>query len=119
VSIGTLGLIGIGAGVGYGVGTWISGKYRAKKDARDASLNGRQPQQGEQQLELPWEYQVSLQAWQSFLSSRAANGQVPPPEVERAFRDFQQCEPGHAANVASLCLGMSLPSPEQLKTSTG
>eukprot|EP00440_Ansanella_granifera_P060153 gb/GFBE01065196.1/.p1 GENE.gb/GFBE01065196.1/~~gb/GFBE01065196.1/.p1 ORF type:complete len:152 (+),score=42.44 gb/GFBE01065196.1/:1-456(+) len=100
VSVGTLGLVGIGAGVGYGVGSWIADKYQEKQDAKmgkqDASMQN-----------LPWAMQVSLQSWQTFLANRARGMQLTPPQVEQIFQEFAQVEPGHANNVANLVQGGS------------
>merc|ERR1719221_1318878 len=61
VSISTLGLVGIGAGVGYGVGSWIAENYEKKKQEKEGGAP-----QGVSMDSLPWAMQVSLQQWQVF-----------------------------------------------------
>ncbi|CAE8743314.1 unnamed protein product, partial [Polarella glacialis] len=100
VSVGTLGLVGVGAGVGYGVGSWIADKYQERQDKNSKHDNVAMDQ-------LPWAMQVSLQSWQSYLGSRAAGSKLTPPQVEQIFHEFAQREPGHAANVSSLVGGAS------------
>eukprot|EP00931_Biecheleriopsis_adriatica_P115381 TRINITY_DN91182_c0_g1_i1.p2 TRINITY_DN91182_c0_g1~~TRINITY_DN91182_c0_g1_i1.p2 ORF type:complete len:152 (-),score=48.83 TRINITY_DN91182_c0_g1_i1:113-568(-) len=96
VSLGTLGLVGVGAGVGYGVGSWIADKYNEKQEAKLSK------EQEANLSQLPWAMQVSLQSWQSFLGSRSGGGQLNPQQVEQLFQEFSQVEPGHASNVANL-----------------
>mmetsp|Transcript_120556 Transcript_120556/g.375359 ORF Transcript_120556/g.375359 Transcript_120556/m.375359 type:complete len:161 (-) Transcript_120556:61-543(-) len=99
VSLGTLGLVGVGAGVGYGVGSWIADAYQKKQAS---------PQQGGATTEqLPWALQVSLQQWQVFLGNCAAGGQLTPQQVEQAFQRFEQAEPGHAKNVRGFVMAGS------------
>mmetsp|Transcript_46469 Transcript_46469/g.125340 ORF Transcript_46469/g.125340 Transcript_46469/m.125340 type:complete len:183 (-) Transcript_46469:121-669(-) len=100
VSIGTLGLIGVGAGVGYGVGTWIADRY-GKKQATGGGDGAASMDQ------LPWAMQVSLQKWQAFLVHKAAGQQLTPPLVEQLFTEFEQLEPQHAVDVRSLVLSAS------------
>eukprot|EP00440_Ansanella_granifera_P039181 gb/GFBE01042506.1/.p1 GENE.gb/GFBE01042506.1/~~gb/GFBE01042506.1/.p1 ORF type:complete len:156 (+),score=32.71 gb/GFBE01042506.1/:1-468(+) len=103
VSVGTLGLIGVGAGVGYGVGNFIAKKYHEKQAQRQGGQHGPVlAQPGQSSTDLPAHLQASLQAWQNFLSFKAQGGQMAPQEVEQAFLEFRQVEPAHAANVTSL-----------------
>eukprot|EP00930_Biecheleria_cincta_P086602 TRINITY_DN75870_c0_g1_i1.p1 TRINITY_DN75870_c0_g1~~TRINITY_DN75870_c0_g1_i1.p1 ORF type:complete len:175 (+),score=27.20 TRINITY_DN75870_c0_g1_i1:63-527(+) len=95
VSLSTLGLVGVGAGVGYGVGSWIADKYQERQDEKLAK------EQGASMAQLPWAIQVSLQNWQSFLASRAGGQQLTPPQVEALFQEYARVEPGHAQNVSS------------------
>mmetsp|Transcript_30510 Transcript_30510/g.91635 ORF Transcript_30510/g.91635 Transcript_30510/m.91635 type:complete len:162 (+) Transcript_30510:105-590(+) len=95
VSMGTLAMVGIGAGVGYGVGSWLADAYQKKQ-------GGGAQQPGMSMEQLPHGMQVSLQTWQTFLASRVSGGQLNPPEVERLFAEFEQREPGHAHNVRSI-----------------
>jgi len=92
VSVGTLALVGIGAGVGYGVGNWLADKYQKKQDTTSA-------QKGVPMEQLPWAMQVSLQAWQQFLLQNANGAQLSPMQVEQLFVEFEKVEPAHAQNV--------------------
>eukprot|EP00438_Fugacium_kawagutii_P028094 Skav211007 [mRNA] locus=scaffold1610:331948:340469:+ [translate_table: standard] len=53
ITLPTLGLVGIGAGVGYGVGSWIADKMQKKEGQTKVPLD-----------QLPWAVQVALQQWQ-------------------------------------------------------
>mmetsp|Transcript_107888 Transcript_107888/g.303974 ORF Transcript_107888/g.303974 Transcript_107888/m.303974 type:complete len:124 (-) Transcript_107888:16-387(-) len=104
VSLGTLGLIGIGAGVGYGVGSWLADKYQERRESQGGSA----PNQADQ---LPWAVQVSLQQWQAFCAASFPAGASPTPqEVDAAFAEFAAREPVHAQNVRSLTTGASASS---------
>jgi len=97
-SLGTLGLVGIGAGVGYSVGSWIADKFQ-KKD-------GLPGQQGDVSIEqLPWALQVALQQWQEFLMRRTAGRQVTEEDVAHLWAEFEQIEPAHAMNARPLVRG--------------
>mmetsp|Transcript_70705 Transcript_70705/g.183502 ORF Transcript_70705/g.183502 Transcript_70705/m.183502 type:complete len:173 (+) Transcript_70705:69-587(+) len=97
VSLSTLGLVGIGAGVGYGVGGWLADAYQKKQDEKNG---GKDPVTMDQ---LPWAMQVSLQAWQAYLQSKAQAGiQLTPQQIEMLFNEFEQIEPAHANNVRAL-----------------
>lgn len=96
VSLSTLGLIGIGAGVGYGVGSWLADKYQDKKGG--ATRSGQE--MGADQH--PWALQVSLQQWQAYLQERVGGPQgqsVDPQQVEQIFAEFTREQPVHAQNV--------------------
>eukprot|EP00929_Paragymnodinium_shiwhaense_P023863 TRINITY_DN1483_c0_g2_i1.p2 TRINITY_DN1483_c0_g2~~TRINITY_DN1483_c0_g2_i1.p2 ORF type:complete len:165 (-),score=49.47 TRINITY_DN1483_c0_g2_i1:379-873(-) len=94
VSVTTLGLVGVGAGVGYGVGSWLADKYQDAQDKKNAG------KPGAGQGEIPWAMQVSLQQWQVFLQSRTGGNQQPPPQqVAGIFAEFASIEPVHAQNV--------------------
>mmetsp|Transcript_86068 Transcript_86068/g.184421 ORF Transcript_86068/g.184421 Transcript_86068/m.184421 type:complete len:164 (+) Transcript_86068:81-572(+) len=113
VSLSTLGLVGVGAGVGYGVGSWIADNYEKKKQES-------QKKQGGETAELPWALQVSLQQWQAFLSGRAAGQQLAPAQVEQLFAEFAQREPVHARNVQSLLQqGQSMQEASPVNVSPG
>merc|ERR1719362_1881675 len=71
VSMGTLALVGAGAGIGYGVGTWLRDQYDKKED----SSNNRT---FTPTVQLPQDFQVALCQWQVFLGSRAAGGSLTP-----------------------------------------
>mmetsp|Transcript_6729 Transcript_6729/g.16706 ORF Transcript_6729/g.16706 Transcript_6729/m.16706 type:complete len:161 (+) Transcript_6729:3-485(+) len=92
VTLSTLGLVGIGAGVGYGVGSWLADKYQDRKGKDDGA--GRQGMD-----QLPWALQVSLQQWKAYLSSRVAGTHPTPQQVEAIFEEWAQLEPAHAQNV--------------------
>mmetsp|Transcript_28000 Transcript_28000/g.83432 ORF Transcript_28000/g.83432 Transcript_28000/m.83432 type:complete len:160 (+) Transcript_28000:90-569(+) len=98
VSVSTLGLVAVGAGVGYGVGSWLADNYQKKQDGRPGGQQGG----GMAHDQLPWEMQVSLQQWQSYLAARLQGGQMDPSMVESVFAEFEQREPAHAQNVRGL-----------------
>eukprot|EP00929_Paragymnodinium_shiwhaense_P023860 TRINITY_DN1483_c0_g1_i3.p1 TRINITY_DN1483_c0_g1~~TRINITY_DN1483_c0_g1_i3.p1 ORF type:complete len:169 (-),score=37.67 TRINITY_DN1483_c0_g1_i3:386-892(-) len=126
VSLSTLGLVGVGAGVGYGVGSWLADKYQDAQDKKNAGKpgHGHAVVQGE----IPWALQVSLQQWQVFLQSRVAGGPQPSPQqVEGIFAEFASIEPVHAQNVRSFMHaaggaghgGVSGSGPVMMQTSPG
>mmetsp|Transcript_53125 Transcript_53125/g.114134 ORF Transcript_53125/g.114134 Transcript_53125/m.114134 type:complete len:183 (-) Transcript_53125:103-651(-) len=86
VSLGTLGLVGIGAGVGYGVGKWIANKYQKKQ-------GGAGGQQGVTFDKLPKAVQVALQQWQEFVTRRAAGRELNQEDVAQLWAEFGQIEP--------------------------
>ncbi|CAE8731237.1 unnamed protein product, partial [Polarella glacialis] len=86
VSVGTLGLVGVGAGVGYGVGSWIADKFQKKQDGERARNSVRVD-------EMPWAVQVALQQWTDFVSRRAAGRQLTEADVDRVWAEFEQMEP--------------------------
>ncbi|CAE7257948.1 unnamed protein product [Symbiodinium microadriaticum] len=94
-SVTTLGLVGIGAGVGYGVGSWIADKMQKKGDAQNKV----------QMDQLPWAVQVALQHWQEFVTRQAAGRQLTPADVDTIWAQFEQYEPTHAANARALVRG--------------
>ncbi|CAE7028275.1 unnamed protein product [Symbiodinium natans] len=96
-SMTTLGLVGIGAGVGYGVGSWIADKMQKKGDAQNKV----------QMDQLPWAVQVALQHWQEFVTRQAAGRQLSPADVDAIWAQFEQYEPTHAANARALVRGSS------------
>eukprot|EP00929_Paragymnodinium_shiwhaense_P003576 TRINITY_DN104161_c0_g1_i1.p2 TRINITY_DN104161_c0_g1~~TRINITY_DN104161_c0_g1_i1.p2 ORF type:complete len:168 (+),score=40.86 TRINITY_DN104161_c0_g1_i1:169-672(+) len=98
VSLSTLGLVGVGAGVGYGVGSWLAEKYQ---DAQDKKNGGKQPHgHAAVQGDIPWALQVSIQQWQVYLQARIAGGPQPTPQqIEGIFEEFAAKEPVHAQNV--------------------
>ncbi|CAE7551080.1 unnamed protein product [Symbiodinium pilosum] len=100
-SMTTLGLVGIGAGVGYGVGSWIADKMQKKGDGQNKV----------QMDQLPWAVQVALQNWQEFLMRQAAGRQLSPADVDAIWAQFEQYEPTHAANARALVRGSSAPQP--------
>lgn len=104
-SLSTLGLVAIGAGVGYGVGSWIADKF-GKKDGIQASDGARMDQ-------LPWAVQVALQQWQDFLSQRTNGRQLQPADVEQIWAEFEQVQPTHAMNCHMLIRGASAVSAGQ------
>merc|ERR1711862_974195 len=90
-SVSTLGLVGIGAGVGYTVGTWVAEKFQ-KKDT----------QQGVPVDQLPWAVQVALQHWQDFVAQRSAGRQLAQADVDSIWQEFERMEPTHANNARQL-----------------
>mmetsp|Transcript_25929 Transcript_25929/g.66017 ORF Transcript_25929/g.66017 Transcript_25929/m.66017 type:complete len:168 (-) Transcript_25929:395-898(-) len=93
-SVATLGLVGIGAGVGYAAGQWIADKMDEKdqqKAAKTNPINKLHPQA-----------QASLEQWRLFLAARGAGRQLTPVMVGQIFAEFEQHEPGHAQNVRSV-----------------
>ncbi|CAE7041288.1 PGA [Symbiodinium sp. CCMP2592] len=94
-SMTTLGLVGIGAGVGYGVGSWIADKMQKKGDGQNKV----------QMDQLPWAVQVALQHWQEFVTRQAAGRQLTPADVDAIWAQFEQYEPTHAANARALVRG--------------
>lgn len=99
-SLGTLGLVGIGAGVGYGVGSWIADKYQKKHDA----VRGSSAEQ------LPWAVEVALQQWQDFVAVRSAGRQLSQADIDRIWQEFEQTEPTHAANARAVVRGVGASS---------
>eukprot|EP00419_Tripos_fusus_P005001 CAMPEP_0172692002 /NCGR_PEP_ID=MMETSP1074-20121228/24930_1 /TAXON_ID=2916 /ORGANISM="Ceratium fusus, Strain PA161109" /LENGTH=174 /DNA_ID=CAMNT_0013512121 /DNA_START=78 /DNA_END=602 /DNA_ORIENTATION=+ len=93
VSLGTLAIVGVGAGVGYGVGTWIRDQYDKKEDGASDQATFTPTEQ------LPQEFQVSLCQWQVFLGSRAAGSSLTPPQLQALFAEFEKLEPEHAGRV--------------------
>mmetsp|Transcript_34032 Transcript_34032/g.68705 ORF Transcript_34032/g.68705 Transcript_34032/m.68705 type:complete len:165 (-) Transcript_34032:128-622(-) len=100
VSMGTLAMVGIGAGVGYGVGSWLSEQYEKKKQ-QQAGHEGRGPG-GPGGYVVPDAMQVSLMQWQAFLSSRSGGAELTRPQLEQLFAEFAQLEPAHAQNVQAV-----------------
>mmetsp|Transcript_16747 Transcript_16747/g.36986 ORF Transcript_16747/g.36986 Transcript_16747/m.36986 type:complete len:167 (-) Transcript_16747:72-572(-) len=96
ITLPTLGLVGIGAGVGYGVGSWIADKMSKKEGQTKVNLD-----------QLPWAVQVALQQWQEFLTRQAAGRQLTPADVDAIWAQFEQYEPTHAANARALVRGNS------------
>uniref|UniRef100_A0A6U6QQX3 Uncharacterized protein n=1 Tax=Zooxanthella nutricula TaxID=1333877 RepID=A0A6U6QQX3_9DINO len=86
VSLGTVGLVGIGAGVGYGVGSWVSEKLRGKRC--ELAMKKLAPQ-----------VQVALKQWQAFLEQRLPGRQPNPAEAEALFAEFAQLQPSNAEQV--------------------
>jgi hypothetical protein len=91
VSLTTLGLVGIGAGVGYGVGSWLADKYEEKKEA------AQDPQKVF--AKMPPALQVALGHWQAFLAAKVPGRQPTHAEAEALFAEFAQAEPFHAHQV--------------------
>mmetsp|Transcript_8929 Transcript_8929/g.20441 ORF Transcript_8929/g.20441 Transcript_8929/m.20441 type:complete len:194 (-) Transcript_8929:84-665(-) len=85
-SLTTLGIVGIGAGVGYGVGKWIANKYQKKQ-------GGAGGQQGVTFDKLPKAVQVALQQWQEFVTRRAAGRELNQEDVAQLWAEFGQIEP--------------------------
>mmetsp|Transcript_27691 Transcript_27691/g.69519 ORF Transcript_27691/g.69519 Transcript_27691/m.69519 type:complete len:157 (-) Transcript_27691:181-651(-) len=87
-SLSTLGIVGIGAGVGYGVGTWAVDKVRDLrcKNAMD---------------KLPEPVKVALRQWQAYLAARLPGRQPNPAEAEALFAEFAQQQPSNAQLVHS------------------
>merc|ERR1719359_636480 len=98
-SLSTLGLVAVGAGVGYGVGSWIADKFGKK--------NGIRAGDGTQMDQLPWAVQVALQKWQEFLTKNTHGRQLAQADVERMWAEFEQIEPTHAMNCRLLVRGNS------------
>uniref|UniRef100_A0A7S4PWQ8 Uncharacterized protein n=1 Tax=Alexandrium monilatum TaxID=311494 RepID=A0A7S4PWQ8_9DINO len=86
VSLSTLGLVGVGAGVGYGVGSWAVDKFREMrcKNAMDR---------------LHPALKVALQQWQAFLASRVPGRQPTHEEAAALFAEFEQMQPSNAEQV--------------------
>lgn len=96
VSLGTLALVGVGAGVGYQAGQWIVDKM-AEKDEKEAMKNGGGG--GDPLANLHPQYLASLEQWRCYLGARGAGCQLTPQGVGQIFAEFEQTEPGHARNV--------------------
>ncbi|CAJ1376975.1 unnamed protein product [Effrenium voratum] len=86
VSLGTLGLVGVGAGVGYGVGSWAMDRLKQKRCEK-------------QMDRLPAELKAALGQWQAFLAARCPNRQPSAAEAEGLFAEFAQIEPFCAQQV--------------------
>mmetsp|Transcript_98228 Transcript_98228/g.194586 ORF Transcript_98228/g.194586 Transcript_98228/m.194586 type:complete len:168 (+) Transcript_98228:26-529(+) len=87
VSLSTLGLVGLGAGVGYGVGTWAKDKLRDKR-CQNAMDN------------LHPALKIALQQWQTYLAERMHGKQPTPAEGEMVFAAFAQEQPSNAQLVS-------------------
>merc|ERR1719277_2558484 len=87
-SLSTLGIVGIGASVGYGVGTWAVDKVNDLrcKNAMD---------------KLPEPVKVALRQWKAFLEARLPGRQPNPAEAEAIFAEFAQQQPSNAQLVHS------------------
>mmetsp|Transcript_2781 Transcript_2781/g.7465 ORF Transcript_2781/g.7465 Transcript_2781/m.7465 type:complete len:141 (-) Transcript_2781:49-471(-) len=87
-SLSTIGLIGIGAGVGYGAGSWVKDKYREFrcKNAID---------------KLHPAVKVALQQWEAFLASRIPGRKPTRDEALQLFTEFEQLQPSNAEQVRS------------------
>mmetsp|Transcript_88922 Transcript_88922/g.247032 ORF Transcript_88922/g.247032 Transcript_88922/m.247032 type:complete len:166 (+) Transcript_88922:80-577(+) len=85
-SLSTLGLVGLGAGIGYGVGSWAVDKLKEKRcqNAMD---------------KLPPALKVALHQWQAFLNARLPGRQPNPAEAEALFAEFAQLQPSNAQQV--------------------
>eukprot|EP00441_Pelagodinium_beii_P019079 CAMPEP_0197661790 /NCGR_PEP_ID=MMETSP1338-20131121/51673_1 /TAXON_ID=43686 ORGANISM="Pelagodinium beii, Strain RCC1491" /NCGR_SAMPLE_ID=MMETSP1338 /ASSEMBLY_ACC=CAM_ASM_000754 /LENGTH=164 /DNA_ID=CAMNT_0043239419 /DNA_START=56 /DNA_END=550 /DNA_ORIENTATION=- len=94
-SIGTLGLVGIGAGVGYGVGSWIADKFQKKKSEDQVPVD-----------QMPWAVQVALQRWQEFAMQKGGNRQLTQADIDQLWSEFEVLEPGHANNARALIRGV-------------
>mmetsp|Transcript_8930 Transcript_8930/g.20442 ORF Transcript_8930/g.20442 Transcript_8930/m.20442 type:complete len:183 (-) Transcript_8930:163-711(-) len=103
-SLTTLGIVGIGAGVGYGVGSWIADKYQKKQE-------GPGSRQGVSVDQLPWAVQVAVQQWQEFVTRRAAGRELAQADIDQLWAEFEQIEPTHAMNARSLVQGQAPPPP--------
>uniref|UniRef100_A0A7S1PQU5 Uncharacterized protein n=1 Tax=Alexandrium catenella TaxID=2925 RepID=A0A7S1PQU5_ALECA len=99
-SLSTLGLVGVGAGIGYGVGSWIADKFQKKQEAVGGQQGG-----GVAVDQLPWAVQVALQQWQDFVMRRAEGQQLSQADVDRLWTEFEQIEPTHAMNARALVRG--------------
>eukprot|EP00928_Gymnodinium_smaydae_P055005 TRINITY_DN38672_c0_g1_i1.p1 TRINITY_DN38672_c0_g1~~TRINITY_DN38672_c0_g1_i1.p1 ORF type:complete len:168 (-),score=24.85 TRINITY_DN38672_c0_g1_i1:67-570(-) len=112
-SLSTLGMVGIGAGVGYGVGSWIADKL-SKRDSLAPGATAPAEQ-------LPWAVQVALQSWQDFANSRAAGRQLGPDDMDALWAEFEHIEPTHAKNAAAIVRGPRAPptGPRTIQTSSG
>mmetsp|Transcript_1750 Transcript_1750/g.3893 ORF Transcript_1750/g.3893 Transcript_1750/m.3893 type:complete len:162 (-) Transcript_1750:538-1023(-) len=94
-SLSTLGLVGVGAGVGYTVGSWVADKFGSKDG----------PPGGVPIDQLPWAVQVALKQWQDFLIRRSAGRQLTQADVDSIWSDFERAEPTHANNARQLVRG--------------
>merc|ERR1719401_913780 len=93
-------MVGIGAGVGYGVGSWIADKFQ-KNDSRNGQMPGNSSVE-----QMPWAVQVGLQQWQEFVLRRNGAGrQLSAAEVDALWAEFEQIEPTHAMNARALVRG--------------
>ena len=87
ISLSTLGLVGVGAGLGYGVGSWAVEKIKQKRCEK-------------QMDRLPEELKAALKHWQHFLASRGFNDSPPnPAQAEALFAEFAQIQPFYAQQV--------------------
>mmetsp|Transcript_106887 Transcript_106887/g.297653 ORF Transcript_106887/g.297653 Transcript_106887/m.297653 type:complete len:158 (+) Transcript_106887:127-600(+) len=98
VSLGTLAMVGIGAGVGYGVGSWLSEQYEKKKQ-QQAVQSGGGPGGP---MQVPDALQVSLMEWQAFLNSRSGGAELTRQQLEQLFAEFAQLRPADAQNVQAV-----------------
>jgi len=83
----TWGLVGLGAGVGYGVGTWAVDKLKEKRcqNAMD---------------KLHPALKTSLHQWQTYLADRTHGKQATSFEAEMVFAEFAQEQPSNAQLVS-------------------
>mmetsp|Transcript_70106 Transcript_70106/g.228074 ORF Transcript_70106/g.228074 Transcript_70106/m.228074 type:complete len:183 (+) Transcript_70106:144-692(+) len=114
-SLGTLAMVGIGAGVGYGVGGWLSQQYEKKRlEKKQAagrgsrSLQQQAPPAASGQMvsgeayHVNEELQISLMRWQAFHHQLTGGRDVPQPQMEQIFAQFSLAEPEHARNVQTV-----------------
>eukprot|EP00411_Alexandrium_monilatum_P011791 CAMPEP_0175264286 /NCGR_PEP_ID=MMETSP0093-20121207/42227_1 /TAXON_ID=311494 /ORGANISM="Alexandrium monilatum, Strain CCMP3105" /LENGTH=170 /DNA_ID=CAMNT_0016558831 /DNA_START=59 /DNA_END=571 /DNA_ORIENTATION=+ len=106
-SLSTLGLVGVGAGIGYGVGSWIADKFQKKQEALQGQPGGGGGVPVEQ---LPWAVQVALQQWQDFVLRRSEGRMLSQAEVDRLWAEFERIEPTHAMNARAIVRGGAPPS---------
>mmetsp|Transcript_25979 Transcript_25979/g.60055 ORF Transcript_25979/g.60055 Transcript_25979/m.60055 type:complete len:157 (+) Transcript_25979:100-570(+) len=97
VSLGTLALVGVGAGIGYGIGSWISDQYE-KKQAEKAGATNRGVANSAYSG-LPDSLQASLMHWQSYLLQRTGGAPADQQQLEAIFAEYAQREPVNAQNV--------------------
>mmetsp|Transcript_67513 Transcript_67513/g.162034 ORF Transcript_67513/g.162034 Transcript_67513/m.162034 type:complete len:155 (+) Transcript_67513:97-561(+) len=102
-SFGTLALVGIGAGVGYGVGSWIADQYQSKNDGAMRGVTGQA--YGTRMDQAPQPVQEAMAAWQDFLSTKAAGGQLTQENVDQAWIQFEQVYPHYAVQVRGMVWG--------------
>merc|ERR1712157_14671 len=106
------GLVGLGAGVGYGVGSWIADKMQNKNDA-SAGKSGTPVEQ------LPWAVQVALQTWSEFLARRSEGRQLSQKDIDVLWAEFEQVDPAHAMNARALVRGTSAAPPGAASSQAG
>mmetsp|Transcript_28637 Transcript_28637/g.75845 ORF Transcript_28637/g.75845 Transcript_28637/m.75845 type:complete len:172 (+) Transcript_28637:96-611(+) len=100
LSLGTLALVGVGAGVGYSAGQWIVDKM-ADRDEKEAGKRGELPGQ-DPLASLHPQALASLEHWRCYLGSRGAGCHLTPQGVGAIFAEFEQREAGHARNVRAV-----------------
>ena len=112
VSMGTLAMMGIGAGVGYGLGGWLAERLDARRGGGVAT--NRDPllqRQGGEVITVKnvvsLDVQDALGAWQTFLHAFQSNTGRPTEalsvqELDEAWRRFEEVEPVRADHVRPL-----------------
>mmetsp|Transcript_106003 Transcript_106003/g.330611 ORF Transcript_106003/g.330611 Transcript_106003/m.330611 type:complete len:139 (-) Transcript_106003:22-438(-) len=86
ISLSTLGLVGIGAGGGYVVGSWAADKFRELRCQK--AMDRLHPQ-----------LKVALTQWKAFVAGRVPGREPTQEEAAALFQEFEQQQPSNAEQV--------------------